>query len=602
MRLGDYKILPRARLVQLSERYPELIDAGFQDGNHEYGVPPKVYENQAFNDWHTSHKKSKLSYLEQTEFRFLAVVDGVSGTNRFPCMLLSGSTVFKQTSPYYQWYDNMLVPWKHFVPVSYDLHDLPALVEDFCMKQSAKQVKVLQQLGQLEDPQVAYYLLRWSCNSSRMNYMARTTPAAGCSDGLRLFDKATEAAFRSVTGLPLTQQQWTQATFGVKDGGLGLRAAASVADAAYLGSRAATHDACKAIRPAHRWDSNGDESPIAAAIGRCSAELAGAGMATRIQGDAREMTQSQVSNVIGLARVKAWRAVATPDSACNLNAFSAPLAGKALGITPSKTLDKHLSKNEFVTEVAARLGVDVCEGGHACSFCGLAADSRGRHALFCMSGGDATVEHNSVRDLVHDYCRRGLLRPQLEAQGVLRDIPLPDGRRRPADVLVCSGSVLVQSLPDGSRPVGPNSVALDFAVINALGPGHWEETSRQPGSAAKAYADRKRRHLDTASKCEAAGVRFQPMVFEAQGGMTSEAGAVIHAIAGAVASAEDADQQKIRVEIFEKISLLIMRANARRIGRRRVKDDSGSAEAAAASATKVVREARLLVEPGLGDE
>ncbi|CAE8623698.1 unnamed protein product, partial [Polarella glacialis] len=129
MRLGDYKILPRARLVQLSERYPELIDAGFQDGNHEYGVPPKVYENQAFNDWHTSHKKSKLSYLEQTEFRFLAVVDGVSGTNRFPCMLLSGSTVFKQTSPYYQWYDNMLVPWKHFVPVSYDLHDLPALVE-----------------------------------------------------------------------------------------------------------------------------------------------------------------------------------------------------------------------------------------------------------------------------------------------------------------------------------------------------------------------------------------------------------------------------------------------------------------------------------------
>ncbi|CAE8690857.1 unnamed protein product, partial [Polarella glacialis] len=123
-----------------------------------------------------------------------------------------------------------------------------------------------------------------------------------------------------------------------------------------------------------------------------------------------------------------------------------------------------------------------------------------------------------------------------------------------------------------------------------------------PGSAAKAYADRKRRHLDTASKCEAAGVRFQPMVFEAQGGMTSEAGAVIHAIAGAVASAEDADQQKIRVEIFEKISLLIMRANARRIGRRRVKDDSGSAEAAAASAAKVVREARLLVEPGLGDE
>ena len=107
--------------------------------------------------------------------------------------------------------------------------------------------------------------------------------------------------------------------------------------------------------------------------------------------------------------------------------------------------------------------------------------------------------------------------------------------------------------------------------------------------------------MDTASKCEAAGVRFQPMVFEAQGGMTAEAGAVTHAIAGAVASAEGADQQKIRVEIFEKISLLIMRANARRIGRRRVRVSSGSAAAAAAAAARVVQEARLLVEPGVGD-
>ena len=322
-------------------------------------------------------------------------------------------------------------------------------------------------------------------------------------------------------------------------------------------------------------------------------------MASRVRGDTPEMTQSRLSTVIGLAQTKTWRASATPDDACNLNAYSAPLVGKALGSTPSKTLDKHLSRNEFVTEVAARLGVGVCEGGHACSFCGLASDSRGRHALSCMSGGDATVEHNSARDLVHDYCRRGLLRPVLEAQGVLRDIPLPDGRRRPADVLVCSGNVLVQSLPDGSRPVGPNKVALDFAIINALGPGHWNETSRKPGSAAEAYADHKRGYLDTASKCEAAGVRFQPMVFEAQGGMTAEAGAIIHAIAGAVASAEGGDQLKIRGEIFEKLSLLIMRANARRIGRRRLRVSNGSAAVAAAAAARVVQEARLLVEPRL---
>jgi ribosomal protein S9 len=464
--------------------------------------------------------------------------------------------------------------------------------QDFCTKQAAKQAKALQQLGSMDDPQVAYYLLRWSCNASRMTYMARTTPASACSNGLRMFDQETEAAFRNVCGLPLTQQQWVQATFRVKEGGLGLRSSASLADAAYLGSRTATHEACQAVRSAHSWNVDVLGSPIAAAVGRCNDKLAAVGLATRVRGETPGMTQRQVSRVLNLALVRAWQAVASPDDACNLNAYSAPQAGKALGITPSKTLDKHLSRNEFVTQVAAQLGVDVCEGGHACKFCGLPEDSRGRHALSCMSGGDTVVEHNEVRDLVHDYCKRGLLRPELEAQGVLRDTPTPDGRRRPADVLVCSGAALVPRLPDGSCALGPTRVALDFAVINALGPGHWNETFRKSGSAAEAYANKKRLYLDTAIKCEAAGVRFQPMVFEAQGGMTSEAGAILHAIAGAVAAAEDADQIKIREEIFEKISLLTMRANARRIRRRRV--GRGSVEASTSSAARAVLQAQLL--------
>lgn len=409
-----------------------------------------------------------------------------------------------------------------------------------------------------------------------------------------MFDLDTEAAFRNLSGLPLTQQQWIQATFRVKDGGLGLSPTESVADAAYLGSRAATHQACQAVRPAHSWDAAGPGSPIAAAVDRCNGKLEAVGMATRIQGGNPEMTQRQVSKLLSLARVKAWQAAVNPDDACNLSAYSAPQAGKALGITPSKTLDKALSRNEFVTQVAVQLGVDVCEGGHACRFCGLPEDGRGRHALSCMAGGDAVVEHNDVRDLVHDYCKRGLLRPELEAQGVLRDIPTPDGRRRPADVLVCAGAALIPRLPDGSRALGPTRVALDFAVINALGPGHWNETFRKSGSAAEAYADKKRSYLDTASKCEAAGVRFQPMVFEAQGGMTSQAGSVLHAIAGAVAVAEDGDQIKIREELFEKISLLTMRANARRIRRRRIGREA--VEASTSSAARAVLHAQLLEE------
>jgi hypothetical protein len=137
-------------------------------------------------------------------------------------------------------------------------------------------------------------------------------------------------------------------------------------------------------------------------------------------------------------------------------------------------------------------------------------------------------------------------------------------------------------------------VALDFAVINALGVGHWDETFRAPGAAAEAYDARKRSYQDTAAKCEAAGVRFQPIVCEAQGGITKAAGAVLHSIAGAVAIAEDLDPVKIREEMFENISLAIVRANARAIARRRRHATGGMA----VLCRQAMAEATLLEEPG----
>ena len=83
--------------------------------------------------------------------------------------------------------------------------------------------------------------------------------------------------------------------------------------------------------------------------------------------------------------------------------------------------------------------------------------------------------HNTVRDIVEDYCKRGRLRPEAEAPSLLRGISVLDARRRPADVLVCSASCLARILPDGARALG-RKVALDFAVINAVGRGHWIET------------------------------------------------------------------------------------------------------------------------------
>ena len=76
-------------------------------------------------------------------------------------------------------------------------------VAAYSSKQVAKHIKVVDQLLKLEDPHVAYYLLRWSCNASRLNYLARTTPAAACSDALKLFDHKVMDVLAGKTGLPL---------------------------------------------------------------------------------------------------------------------------------------------------------------------------------------------------------------------------------------------------------------------------------------------------------------------------------------------------------------------------------------------------------------
>lgn len=125
-----------------------------------------------------------------------------------------------------------------------------------------------------------------------------------------------------------------------------------------------------------------------------------------------------------------------------------------------------------------------------------------------MAGGDAVAFlRNAVRDLLVDFCARAHLRPQPEAPGLLA------GQRCPADILVRGATGLIPALPDGSRPLGLGALALDVAIINALGATHWDDTLRGPACAVFSYARSKREHQQTASLCRQAGILYQPLVW-----------------------------------------------------------------------------------------
>ena len=241
-------------------------------------------------------------------------------------------------------------------------------------------------------------------------------------------------------------------------------------------------------------------------------------------------------------------------------AFAAPMAGRWLAAPPSKALDMHLSDAELSITTSLHLGVDVMEGGQLCKFCAEVLDCRGNHCISCMSGGDVLLRHNRVRNILFRYSSRGQLNAELEKAGILDEDGIFVDLCRPADVMV-------EGLGAAAR--GIERVALDIKVINALGSSHYQETLDGPLAAATKYRDTACLRNNVRARCAERGVRYEPIVFTAQGGCERHAEAIISQIADNVAKAECRDPGVTKAEIMQTISLSIARSVASAIMRRR---------------------------------
>jgi hypothetical protein len=113
-------------------------------------------------------------------------------------------------------------------------------------------------------------------------------------------------------------------------------------------------------------------------------------------------------------------------------------------------------------------------------------------------------------------------------------------------------------------------ICLDFAVVNALGPGHWGATAGAEGqaAAAEAYDATKRTRNNTEARCAAEGLVYIPAVFEHQGGAARGADAALRAVAAAVAAREGREPSNLRREMRHRIAVIIARCVAARVLRR----------------------------------
>ena len=194
-----------------------------------------------------------------------------------------------------------------------------------------------------------------------------------------------------------------------------------------------------------------------------------------------------------------------------------------------------------------------------CPLCDGVLDRYNHHAATCVAGGERTLRHNAVRDVLFAWLHRAGFHPEKERPGLLLPQSPDDtssAARRPADIYVpaLSGS----------------PTALDFAITAPQRQETLALAGQQGGAAAAAYARDKEAEKQTAQACKSQGVAFVPMVAEATGTWDVGAAVIIKHVARAVAARAGEEPGPLHSLLMQELCVAARSHRARAALRRRL--------------------------------
>jgi serine/threonine protein kinase len=111
----------------ISEKNTSFIDYGITKWNLR---PRKLYKYQYLETIEAQDKKkpyllaNRLSLQQQSEYKYILNLEGNVAAYRLSYELSSGSVILLAKSKWKMWYNNILIPYTHYVPVQEDLSDL----------------------------------------------------------------------------------------------------------------------------------------------------------------------------------------------------------------------------------------------------------------------------------------------------------------------------------------------------------------------------------------------------------------------------------------------------------------------------------------------
>jgi len=115
---ANYHIFPRVKLVQLSKKYPDILDAKFNKIVQDGGNIQSIFTN-------LDYIGNTINISDHIQYKYQILIDGNSAAwTRCWWQLHSNSVILKQNSNYLQWYHELLKPYVHYIPFDYFCSDL----------------------------------------------------------------------------------------------------------------------------------------------------------------------------------------------------------------------------------------------------------------------------------------------------------------------------------------------------------------------------------------------------------------------------------------------------------------------------------------------
>lgn len=134
---------------------PTLLDAGIVSWNSRDKIDSSLQINYIKPKEMNAigiYLKPRVPMNEQIKYKYIVNIDGHSKPNRTMYLLQSGSLMFVVDSAFVLgnvcWYSHMLLPFKHYIPIKYDLSDLEEKIL-WCRSNDEECKKIVNNASQL---------------------------------------------------------------------------------------------------------------------------------------------------------------------------------------------------------------------------------------------------------------------------------------------------------------------------------------------------------------------------------------------------------------------------------------------------------------------